>query len=765
MVEMRTLRVLAILTKRQMIDNAAYLVPALAFPLAFIPAIVIVVLTAEFTAPSLHAVAVFVALPVLVGLGSCTLGIVQTRGDRVNGVSELLSILAVSRYQVFCARLAVGIAFLLIALVPLMLAGSILWRFVGPPAWLVHDWQADVFAGMGLLALTPYCLGFSAGTRARTSLRAFAAAPLALLLVLLVVVKGFGWPLLSVLLVILVAFILESVRSRLPACVAASALGLLVLVFISTVLYCGRFLNDVRLARQGYESIAVDLSGLLAQKGDTSNSLPDLGVHVNWANWQLLEASSLYNNLYRGPGVLSRLCSRFRGSEHLLRRLGISEYLRSRKRGNCYANGGAWEGFDFAHLDCADGQLVYRYNGARHQDPAFPWDWERAGVRYIGPQGVSDVPTGEIGRFGASIIGASELTENPGWWSMRPARYDLNAFTLFEIQSGCFFSIDLQERTVSRGPKLEPRSDEPVQMGAVPRRDTCCIDVPPSRTGQASQAIGPARSPYVPVVCKSGRVELLDRDTLEIVGSAGRLPRPPTLFGRGSAEPRDLLASDVVLIALGMPRKNQTMDRLERGEYVGAVAASVSRQGTSLSVNVFDKDGKIIESHQKEARLRVRYLIGKYLFESLHPPALTLASFFTAYSFEAGSTHRALFLMPNSFVALQRDRETSFVFQLLFVLLFLVPALAFAGFLSWRVVRDAALIGLSRQARWLWGPGTLAFGLPAYVTYRLVRPKVALALCSDCGRGRRVDRETCHHCGSGWEKPVLNAPAGRIVSS
>jgi hypothetical protein len=183
-----------------------------------------------------------------------------------------------------------------------------------------------------------------------------------------------------------------------------------------------------------------------------------------------------------------------------------------------------------------------------------------------------------------------------------------------------------------------------------------------------------------------------------------------------------------------------------------------------MSVAVFDKQGKMIGSHDKEARSSLEHLAAKYIFESLHPPVLTLASFFTAYSFEAGATHRALFLMPNSFVALQRDREASFVVQLLAALLFLLPALLFAGFLSWQVVRDAAVVGLSRRARWAWGLGVLAFGLPAHVTYRLVRPRAALALCRDCGRGRRVDREVCHHCGSGWGGPVLDPPAWRITS-
>ncbi|MCU0916214.1 MAG: hypothetical protein MUC88_16880 [Planctomycetes bacterium] len=120
--------------------------------------------------------------------------------------------------------------------------------------------------------------------------------------------------------------------------------------------------------------------------------------------------------------------------------------------------------------------------------------------------------------------------------------------------------------------------------------------------------------------------------------------------------------------------------------------------------------------------------------------------------------------MPNSLVAQQLDRETGFVRQLLAAVLFLLPALMFAGFLSWRVVRDARAVGLARMTRCGWLLGALAFGLPAYITYRLTRPNVALALCQACGRGRRVDRDVCHHCGRGWERPVLHPPAWRVVS-
>ena len=201
---------------------------------------------------------------------------------------------------------------------------------------------------------------------------------------------------------------------------------------------------------------------------------------------------------------------------------------------------------------------------------------------------------------------------------------------------------------------------------------------------------------------------------------------------------------------------------------MGYITASVSRQGMWTSVAVFDKDGNKIKSADSKSTFfdapgGPALTITKYIFESLHPPVLTLASFFTAYSFEARSSHRALFLMPNSFVAMARDYEGNVFYMLLIVLLLMLPGIVFAGLLGWRVERDAKTIGLSRNARQLWLAGTLFFGLPAYITYRLIRPKITFVTCVNCGKPRRTDTGNCHQCGSKWDVPELTPPAWRVV--
>jgi hypothetical protein len=152
------------------------------------------------------------------------------------------------------------------------------------------------------------------------------------------------------------------------------------------------------------------------------------------------------------------------------------------------------------------------------------------------------------------------------------------------------------------------------------------------------------------------------------------------------------------------------------------------------------------------------------VLESVHPPILTIASFFAAPDVDARAGQRALFLMPNSFVAMRRDRiGESLAAQSVDALWAMFPAIVLAGLLAWRVMRAAKAVGLSGSARVGWALATLAFGLPAYITYRLTRPTDVLVTCANCGRARRPDYGRCHHCNSPWRVPELVPPAWRVL--
>ena len=95
--------------------------------------------------------------------------------------------------------------------------------------------------------------------------------------------------------------------------------------------------------------------------------------------------------------------------------------------------------------------------------------------------------------------------------------------------------------------------------------------------------------------------------------------------------------------------------------------------------------------------------------------------------------------------------------------LLILPSIILSIFFAARVVRDAAKVGFSEDARLWWLLGTLCFGLTAYITYRLTKPKDVLVTCPNCGRLRRTDMDICHHCRSKWVVGELTPPSWQVV--
>jgi len=461
------------------------------------------------------------------------------------------------------------------------------------------------------------------------------------------------------------------------------------------------------------------------------------------------EYNSIVGHLFRPSGVLYDLLEPFEASHHHLERLGIIEYFQSRARGEnypCHVHP-----FYLVHLDEVKGQLVYRRADPRNWANQYNWKWKKITKLYAGPKGVSRTPNRNLGRFGSPIV----FFDPPVFFFKPTARC-----VIYDRRSRCFFAIDFENQTVRRGAELKDSTIRPLEIGSSSKFYTFRVrfELPYKENWAPIGKL--TRNDYLSVLDESGRIDLIDPNTLELSGPAGYLPRPKSLFGLGSQKPKYLMDYDIELISVGTNKS--------KGEYRGMLAGSLSRQGMWMTLAVFDKEGIGVKiTHTKTTFFEVPWgpelAMTKYLLESLHPPILTLASFFTAYSFKAGSTHRALFFMPNSFVALLRDRQGSILFTFLIGLLIMLPAFMFAGFLGWLVVRDAVVIGLSRNSRRLWMLGTLGFGLTAYITYRLTRPKITLVTCPNCGKMRRPDMAKCHRCKSDWLVPELTPPAWRVL--
>jgi hypothetical protein len=476
------------------------------------------------------------------------------------------------------------------------------------------------------------------------------------------------------------------------------------------------------------------------------------------------------------------------------------------------------------YFDKRLGQLVHRYTEKQIMPDK---SISRRRVQFnVGPEGISKAPDKALGRFIDPIVDGS-------WVESGFERTGRRKLIVYDNGLRCFFKIDFNEATVTKGPEIEKDflRHRPIQIGLLKKNWSSqhLTWTPPqvkdpdgslnegglSRTDLKSIMLTgypPYAESYLLVLDKSGRVDLLDTETLEFVtgtpaspDALGRLPAPETYFAStGSARPKDLLSYEVlplyltthyfedpedVKMTFGAPPYTfkRPQSRAE-SKPLGIFTAGVSRDGTSMAMSIFNPEGKQIKRvhtelvqgkyggrgqgylrSSKAAYWAVPWApastIAKYLTENLHPPILSLASFFTASLVEARSGHRALFLMPNSFIAMVgRDSRGNFAERLLTALWWATPSIILGIWLATRVSKDAVVVGLGKDTRWWWIVGTIAFGLTGYITYRLTRPKITLVTCCNCGKQRRPDMDTCHRCGSKWDVPELTPPAWRVVN-
>ncbi|MHC4214772.1 MAG: hypothetical protein ACYSWP_15525 [Planctomycetota bacterium] len=408
---------------------------------------------------------------------------------------------------------------------------------------------------------------------------------------------------------------------------------------------------------------------------------------------------------------------------------------------------------------------------------------------YAGPEGVSQILDKEIGRF------LDPITQNRkfGWFG--------NNLIVFDRKIRRFFKIDFDKSKVAAGPQLPADGQyNPIQV-TFPTKNVYSFDRDgifglrihsPTKliTEDANKENGNSRRTisreetvthlfpygrYALVLDKSNRIDLLDHQTLQFSTTAGYLISPRSLYTKTTgqfADSTDLLAFQAFPIYLG--RDWTDVNSLP---YRGICVATLSREATSAALAVFDANGKLLKSDYSRFRGKPSaeriyfgqawmpvWTIVKFVLENIHPPILSFASYFTPNTIEANAGHRALFLMPNSFVAMKaRGNDEGPITRFFQAIMLLAPGIALAVFLAWWINIDAIRIGLSENTRLCWILAAAAFGLAAYITYRLTRPKITLVTCTNCGKQRRPDMNKCHRCSSKWMIPELTPPTWRVI--
>ena len=560
--------------------------------------------------------------------------------------------------------------------------------------------------------------------------------------------------------------------------------GFIVLLFFSLLLFCIRFLCEISLFEitpSDARTIGIQPSGLVPPELENDPNV----VHHSFVGADLYRHSMMY--------------------------LGFFDYVITRspegRRSNVYF---IESDEKYMYLDKKSGQLLYRSIDSQTM-PDRSVQLKRI-QSYAGPEGISEMPNQTFGRFDDPIVEQS-----------RSRRYRI----VYHKKQQRFFGIDFDRATVTKGPDIGKKYPDykPIQTGLLYKNPVApkISWVPPrikaidekvnqqdSRMDQRvpkpiiPSSVHSDAGPYLLVLDQSGRIDLLDRQTLDVAGTAGWLPGPETYFGtKPSVTPKDLLSYTVQPLVLNkFYRDDGTIREMSFGdlddserwsidsridrEYLGMYAASVSRNGTAMALAVFNAEGKRTDTEYTRLPLHggrhTSYLrstkatfwnspgapaltIGKFLVENLHPPALSIVSYFTASTFEAGAGHRALFLLPNSFVAMiSRDYQENWAEKFATTLWWILPSIILAIWLACRVGKDATIAGFPPNARRRWIVGTVAFGLPAYITYKLTRPKVTLVTCANCGKLRRPDMEKCHQCNSPWHIPERTPPNWRVLN-
>lgn len=539
--------------------------------------------------------------------------------------------------------------------------------------------------------------------------------------------------------------------------------GLLVLLFWGIGLFWIDFLCRIVTGDFADRQVSVTPVSLIDPGMEAGSDLcpPSFGIHLD---------SIEMNGTALGIAQMDSLCS--------------SDYFLSQN-----INKDDWEAI---YYDAQSGQIRYSF---------FEGPVQKANeqfVLYAGPKGISEDPSEENGRFEDPIAYGDQYGCFVYDRSMRQF-FRITFAALKQDETGRPYIADVRE--VFQGPVLSgDQTYQPIQIGTLAKsRDLGIYFTGPMR--RISQEEGPEESSdgwagrgrnswkeydvgykntagdFLLVLDRSGRIDRLDKKTLEIAGTAGRLPSPKGLFSsQTEGIPAKLSAYQI------FPISRQEGDKIV---YKGCCAAAAAPEGFSKSIIFYDSKGQAVNCYGDHYRLKDnRFVIEenrltdsimnraggpllmviRLFVENLQPPVFNLASFAASDLFEARSGFRALFVRPNGFAGiLSRIRDVTWLRRIWLVLLMILPSLLLGLVLGWGIRRKAMRLGYSSGAGYGWFVLGILFGIPAWITFGLVRSRETLVTCENCGSLRRPDQDLCHTCRAGWDLKHLEAPGWRVV--
>jgi ABC-type transport system involved in multi-copper enzyme maturation permease subunit len=157
----------------------------------------------------------FIVIPVLNAIFGmlilCAVGATQMYRDKTKKVSALLATLAVTRWHIFIARVIAGFLLVFIVFIPIVGAtiAAVLTRSV-EPSHSVRLLYPEISVPVFLLGFACYCIGLQAGWTSSRITPTLGPIALGLILIPVILIKGFGWEIYAILVLLIAACLIRA---------------------------------------------------------------------------------------------------------------------------------------------------------------------------------------------------------------------------------------------------------------------------------------------------------------------------------------------------------------------------------------------------------------------------------------------------------------------------------------------------------------------------------------------------------------------------
>jgi hypothetical protein len=197
------------LIKREILDHIVYFIVALIFS-----AVLTAVLTASAYASGRIESSLFTALSIpgllILVIIFSAMGVTQMYLDRNRRISAFLCSLPTTRSRILGARIIAGLLAILLVQLPVTIAAGVLCRLLRPPVPIYGGIIRDIATTAFLMLFACYCLGLLTGWTPSKIAPTFGALGLNLILFTLIIVKGFGFEIRLLLVLVIVACLIRT---------------------------------------------------------------------------------------------------------------------------------------------------------------------------------------------------------------------------------------------------------------------------------------------------------------------------------------------------------------------------------------------------------------------------------------------------------------------------------------------------------------------------------------------------------------------------